>query len=87
MRLGRRIVYPNRRMRIDNFGGAIYATQGCNLEFVDCRFTYNDANTAVEPNAVMGPDSRNEWNDGDDRAVQYLRQLRRCDRGGGRSAR
>ena len=45
---------PNRRLRVDNFGGTIYATQGCALEFVKCQFEYGDANTAVEPNATPG---------------------------------
>jgi len=47
---------PARRLRINNFGGAVYADEGCQLEFVDCNLAYNDANVALEPGASFaGP--------------------------------
>jgi hypothetical protein len=47
---------PERRIKIENFGGALYACQGSNAEFYNCKFTDNLADTFVDPNVVTIPD-------------------------------
>jgi hypothetical protein len=46
---------PNRPINIENFGGALYACYGSNPEFVDCNFTSNFADQALDAATPADP--------------------------------
>ena len=46
---------PNRPINIENFGGALYACYGSNPEFVDCNFTSNFADQALDASTPADP--------------------------------
>ena len=44
---------PDHDLKIDSFGGAVYATVGCELNFTNCQFDDNIADNEMDPNFAI----------------------------------